>query len=293
VLFEYFKAKELNLPNSWFWDQGRILSNNYTASDTKPIYYFQEVKPRSKEEIYLNQLKEKLDFEGLKFDKSYALVTPELAVAISIARKVQSSRMKENPSQFFNQTWKNFPDLEIRQEIINCFQQKLYEWEWNVGLTLDCSPILPVVHGTDKSIALKIAQGGFASLSTLDDGYYGKGIYFSTSAKYIIPYYATKKNPTILICLIIPGNVYPITEFPQSNNIRGLPLVNGYQSHYCVTTKGGIPFTRQDYEEQKMKYDEVVIGQETQVVPLFLLEMKRKYIEKIFQEWRRDELRNI
>jgi len=100
----------------------------------------------------LNQLKEKLDFEGLKIDKSFSLVTPELAMAVSIARKVQSARMKENPSQFFLQSWKNFPDIEMRLEIVNWYQKKLSEWEWNEGLTLDCSPLLPVVHGTDTSI---------------------------------------------------------------------------------------------------------------------------------------------
>jgi len=56
----------------------------------------------------LNELKEKLDFEGLKIDKSFSLVTPELAMAVSIARKVQSARMKENPSLFFRQSWKKF-----------------------------------------------------------------------------------------------------------------------------------------------------------------------------------------
>jgi len=125
-------------------------------------------------------------------------------------------------------------------------------------------------------------------LSTLDDGYYGKGIYFSTSAKYIIPYYATKKNPTILICLIIPGNIYPVTEFPQSNKIQGHPLVNGYQSHYCITTKGGMPFTKQDYDEEKTKYDEIVIGQESQVVPIFLLQMSKKRLVKIARDWTRE-----
>jgi len=207
-------------------------------------------------------------------------------MAVSIARNVQRLRIKENPTQFFSQSWKIFPDFEMRNEIHDWFQKKLYEWDWNERL--ESSPILPVVHGTDTSIAWKIAQGGFASLSTLDDGYYGKGIYFSTSAKYILPYYANKKNPTVLICLIIPGNTYPVTEFPTSNKIMGHALVNGYQSHYCVTTKGGMPFTKQDYEQQITKYDEVVIGQESQVVPLFLLQMNRECISKIAHDWTRE-----
>jgi len=50
LLIKYFQGDVLNLPNSWYWDKMRILSSNYTASDTNPVYYFQEVKPRSKEE---------------------------------------------------------------------------------------------------------------------------------------------------------------------------------------------------------------------------------------------------
>jgi len=59
----------------------------------------------------------------------------------------------------------------------------------------------------------------------------------------------------------------------------GHPLVNGYQSHYCITTKEGLPFTIKDYQDMNTKYDELVIGQESQVVPLFLLEMNKKKID--------------
>jgi len=68
----------------------------------------------------------------------------------------------------------------------------------------------------------------------------------------------------------------------------GHPLVNGYQSHYCITTKGGLPFTKKDYQNMNTKYDELVIGQESQVVPLFLLEMNKKNIVKMAIEWSRE-----
>jgi len=292
VWFKYFKPQDFDLPNSWFWDHKRIISSNYKISDNKPIFYYQKVKPGSKEETYLNLLMKNLDFEDLQIDDSYAIVSPNLAMAVSIARNVQTLRMRSNPSQFFSQSWKSFEDFEMRQKIINWYMEKLFEWDWNEGLQLESSPILPVVHGTDGLFAWKIAQGGFASLSTLDDGFYGKGIYFSTSAKYILPYCAHKKNPTILICLIIPGNVYPVTEYPKSREIMGHPLVNGYQSHYCVTKKGGLPFTREDYEAQTIKYDEVVIGQESQAVPLFLLKMNKTNVGNLIKEWDRDVAEN-
>jgi hypothetical protein len=49
-------------------------------------------------------------------------------------------------------------------------------------------------------------------LSALDVGFFGSGIYFSTSAKYIIPYFATKSNPAIIVSFLIPGNPFPVVE---------------------------------------------------------------------------------
>jgi len=65
-------------------------------------------------------------------------------------------------------------------------------------------------------------------------------------------------------------------------------LINGYQSHYVITTKGGMALTRTDHEQQISNYDELVIGQESQVVPLFLLQIGEESIAKIYKEWERD-----
>jgi len=54
-------------------------------------------------------------------------------------------------------------------------------------------PIIPAAHGTDLVVAKQICSSGFAALSSLDAGFYGKGIYFSSSCMYTTPYFATKK----------------------------------------------------------------------------------------------------
>jgi hypothetical protein len=61
------------------------------------------------------------------------------------------------------------------------------------------------LHGTDESVARKIVDNGFATVSSLDAGYYGAGMYFSSNADYIQPYFGTKKSPAILISLVTPG----------------------------------------------------------------------------------------
>src|SRR5205085_7099879 len=74
---------------------------------------------------------------------------------------------------------------------------------WN---SFEVVPVLATIHGTAATAAWKICSGGFAALSSLDSGYYGAGIYFTTSAKYAVPYFATKAEPSIIISWVIVGN---------------------------------------------------------------------------------------
>jgi len=131
-----------------------------------------------------------------------------------------------------------------------------------------------VVHGTELGLAWKIASAGFAALSTLDAGFYGRGIYFSSSAMYTLPYFANKRCPAILICLTAPGNPYPVIENPNNKDITmlGRPMISGFQSHYVITGPNGFPPTERKLERIK-RYDELVIGQEAQIAPIFLLEI--------------------
>jgi len=147
---------------------------------------------------------------------------------------------------------------------------------------------VPVVHGTGEDVAWKIASGGFAALSTLDAGFYGKGIYFSSHGLYTVPYFATNSSPVILICLTIPGNPLPIIEHPQKkDNFLGKPISGGYQSHYVLTRKNGFPLQSKP-DTNKHVYDELIIHAEAQVVPIFLLMVDKSDIGKLVQEYQRD-----
>jgi len=146
------------------------------------------------------------------------------------------------------------------------------QYEWNKDVQEQDTAILPVVHGTDKKIANMILTNGFAALSKIDDGWYGKGIYFSSNAQYVIPYFATRKNPAIMICLLLPGNPYPVTESHlQKPNLFGEHIVSGHQSHYVVTGANGYPCQNMN----DARYDEYVVDQEVQVVPIFVVEMDK------------------
>jgi len=164
----------------WFWDLSRVTSSNYTKSNTKPVIYYQQVnlKDNTREGELLRELIGKLDFDMLTVDKAFALISPILALNMCGAWKIQQSRMQENPSQFCSKRWKQKHDIELRERNIQYFLNRMNQWAWNENKKIEDSPVLPVVHGTSEAIAWKIASGGFATLSTLDSGFYGKGIYF-------------------------------------------------------------------------------------------------------------------
>lgn len=70
---------------------------------------------------------------------------------------------------------------------------------------------------------------GFAVLNTVDVGYYGKGIYFTSNAMYGLQY-AKPSEPVLLICWILPGNVYPVIErhdAPPGKTLMGYAEVYG------------------------------------------------------------------
>jgi len=153
---------------------------------------------------------------------------------------------------------------------------------WNSNIAVK---IIPQVHGTNFKTACAICNTGFATLSLLDKGWYGKGIYFTSSAKYATPYFATKPNPTILIAYVIPGNPYPVIEHPKSeNNLTGSALASGAQSHYVVTSIDGMPMQK----PQSNCFDELVITQESQVVPAFILVLDKSNLAALLQTFNRE-----
>lgn len=151
------------------------------------------------------------------------------------------------------------------------------------------SPIIIGAHGTGAKAAHKILSSGFASLSLVDNGYYGTGIYFSTHCIYTLPYFYIHKDPCIILCYLIPGNPYPVTENPDTD--KGLfssPLQSGYQSHYVVTNTKGYPYSPIEEENNAPSYDEIVIGQEGQILPVFLLMIDKTNLEELYQSFNRE-----
>eukprot|EP01127_Copromyxa_protea_P015391 TRINITY_DN4423_c0_g1_i5.p1 TRINITY_DN4423_c0_g1~~TRINITY_DN4423_c0_g1_i5.p1 ORF type:complete len:215 (+),score=42.04 TRINITY_DN4423_c0_g1_i5:38-682(+) len=185
-------------------------------------------------------------------------------------------RMQSNPEIFKKKTYILEDQGEFRAWTFEQFQKRANECNWNQPNT---PVILPAIHGTDFHIAWKICATGFANLSSLDDGFFGKGIYFTTYALYALPYFAKKERPAIIISFILPGNPFPVVENPNLKGSKvGTAIVSGYNSHYVKTLASGYP---PPAPQENGLFDEIVVPQEAQIMPVFLLRLDTRNLASL------------
>lgn len=105
-------------------------------------------------------------------------------------------------------------------------------------------------------------------------------MYFSTHASYVLSYMLNKPRPAFLMVLLAPGNAFPVVEQKDSkDSLLGLPLRGGYQSHIVLTRADGDPI--QTPAEAPRCFDEIVIAQETQVVPVYIVELRPEVLSSL------------
>jgi len=261
----------LHLPHEirYFWDDYFKHPKAWTTcnggtTNSLTTYYTYEILPKTDDWNRLQTLFDTLDGQEFVIAKAYAIYNPVLTLQAINFRKLLGTRIESNPAIFNKTDWKKNDNDGLREQNRNSFEKRCKLWEWNKDLTL---PIIPTLHGTDDNVAWKIAATGFATLSALDAGWYGQGIYFTTYAPYTLPY-LIKPNPALIISYVTPGNVFPVIEHPRSSSsFCGVPIVAGYNSHYIVTDSGGFPLAK----ISKKHFDEIAVSQETQVAPAFVL----------------------
>jgi hypothetical protein len=278
ILILYFRTKKINLflPHNWIWEPSYFEKQGYYKSKTTPAYWSKEIDLKntmneSKEYKLFNYLKQLMDFDEMMITKAIAISAPFLADMMSKKRQVFVNRFKSNPEIFVNQKWKKEKsNPQFRTKTMEHFQRQLIDFEWNSSLNITDAPIIAVAHATGLKKATKILEAGFAKLNTVDDGYYGKGIYFSTSAIYTVPYCINQSDPCILLSFLLPGNPFPVIEHPRiEDSFLAKPIFGGYQSNYVVVLGNGFPWKENDAKYRT--FNEIVIDQEDQVVPIFLV----------------------
>jgi len=229
--------------------------------------YFKLLKPGSKDWKEWEQFIETLQGSKIPFAEVYAVLNPLLISNFANWRLIMNNRMISNPNLFDRKDWLVKADrVDLRKFVYAAYKDKTAQVPWNDEN--ENVPIIPVLHGCDFQVAKSIAAKGFAALASLDEGFYGKGIYFTSYAMYTIPYSIAKEEPAVIVALACLGNVYPVVEHhKRPGNFMGKAHVAGYQTHYVLTQKTGEVLEDKDSD---VIYDEIVISQEAQVVPIFI-----------------------
>ena len=165
--------------------------------------------------------------------------------------------------------WRQASDAGVRKQFLLHLAEKITKFrrDFNNG---DQAFVLPVVQGTSENAAFRIIKNGFGTVASLDDGFYGRGMYFTTSLKYASTYaHPSPHGNVFLIALTVPGNPYPVTEPPLNNptSLLGQACQAGYQSHYLETDLRGDPALNAGDRYG----DELVVFEGSQTLPLFLV----------------------
>jgi len=207
-------------------------------------------------------------------DKAYAIHNPILLSDFENHMNKLLHKHRDNPHLFNTKDWM-ITHESYGKLVLNVLHEKINKIKWNVGKLVS---VLPMIHGTSTSGAHEICQVGFSTVATIDQGFYGQGVYFTSSLKYGLQY-SVEDVKVAIIAYLVPGNSYPVIADPFGpDSLKGKPLRKGYQSHYCLVNRRGIACK---LKEDHVFADELMLVQESQVIPryvLFLCKNKKSVI---------------
>lgn len=229
VVQYYFKKQYLSLPEEISWSFLLHLKYPYKWTFSGPLnsgFYSYSFEKNSSEWNKVDAMfrvfhaDSRMDFVQLQ--SITAVLNPSLLSAFIAKWKGIDTRVALNASLFkaeFREKEKNVATGEdniirwnsLREDVNAAFSERLKKCTWNKPHS---AAIIPVVHATDYNKACFISMTGFASLSLIDAGYYGKGIYFSSCAFYCVPYLINCAEPALILSYVICGNIYPVIESP-------------------------------------------------------------------------------
>eukprot|EP01124_Arcella_intermedia_P005524 TRINITY_DN13269_c0_g4_i1.p1 TRINITY_DN13269_c0_g4~~TRINITY_DN13269_c0_g4_i1.p1 ORF type:complete len:342 (+),score=71.95 TRINITY_DN13269_c0_g4_i1:128-1027(+) len=188
-LYKYMKKDDeiLRLPESL---QASFLYAEQSRQDDQHLSQ-KKIKENTPEyEFIYNLLTTNLGLiKGINIESAYAICNRTLLVSFVNYWQNMKSRWEDNRNMWVVKNWMNIDTTGMRSWVYSEYEKYVDLFEWNQGIGV---PIVAAVHGTSVPVSEKICANGFAALSSLDAGFYGKGIYFTNSCAYAIPYFATK-----------------------------------------------------------------------------------------------------
>lgn len=145
--------------------------------------------------------------------KAYWINNPLLASQFEMFIDSTAAKHRLNPAAFNSQDWRTSGvDVELKALYLAKLEEQL-----DAGHRIfNARGVIPVIQGTHENAAHRIAKNGFGTLSSLDAGWYGQGMYFTSRLPYARIYSRSAGDRALVfvISLAVPGNVLPITAPP-------------------------------------------------------------------------------
>jgi hypothetical protein len=213
----------------------------------------------------------------------------------------------------FQPSWKEEDPKPLRQKVYRRFEKLsapytpfTIPWSEQNSETYRRVKILPLWHGTSEKKCQSIFQAGFtffgkhdigdgaSSLST-DAGYFGSGIYFTTSARYAADCYSDRQN--LLLGWVAMREPYPVVndqpptpeKLPQPcsdmKKLEKLGHYRAYNAHYIPVTAAshasGCPIYYPCPEGLEPMGDEVVVFGSNQTLCRFWIQMAVSLVKAV------------
>lgn len=197
---------------------GLLNSGNLSINDPvlDEVY---RVEFRKLEEIFFKKMVATSQFE---ISRAYAIQNDNLKDQFFSTLHRAQNKVQEDPNSFKNELWRNGNETNgknWREWILNKLNTFVDKFPHNKSSMLKIIPLFHIVK--KEEVAKKICETGFSPISIMDDGWFGKGIYFTTNLSYGTKYHGESNEQgefIILLTFVFLGNVYPVIENPNNSN---------------------------------------------------------------------------
>ncbi|MCB1109195.1 MAG: hypothetical protein KDK44_06015 [Chlamydiia bacterium] len=285
-----------DLPNPWTpWDVSSRILGQMQLQGTQPSMRYNKclVLPSDPEWRFVWRL-----FHHSK-PRKYSLMRIHL-----IHERHQMSSFESTLSQIDRESSKFLPNWKLErravqresvikrwQELVDVFSPFQTVEKDNRRRLWKQVKVLPLWHGANETVCHSICESGFTSFGThaidnvlgdpvtTDDGFFGSGTYFTTSAGYAADYYS---DGHMLLGWVSMREPYPIVGDPNQEDmkvLRGKRSYKNYNAHYAPVVSIDPsdldnPIYYPCQEGQTPTYDEFVVFQTAQVLTRFWVELE-------------------
>eukprot|EP01116_Phalansterium_solitarium_P013586 TRINITY_DN3097_c2_g1_i1.p1 TRINITY_DN3097_c2_g1~~TRINITY_DN3097_c2_g1_i1.p1 ORF type:complete len:744 (+),score=135.07 TRINITY_DN3097_c2_g1_i1:205-2436(+) len=287
VRFVYDDVSGVPIPTAWRLSPAFLKQPGWVTKGGSNAYRSFVIKDATgiRDPAAYNQVLQEFGqvLRGLQLVELYAVDSDHHNTAFAGQYHKLKSCLERNPGVFNKKTWQQkgtAEQIDWRRAVHDQLQQRVNQFGFNDGCA---AKLLPVAHATGTvDVAWSICRLGFVKhLAQTDAGYFGKGLYASQHGRYSAECYGLN----LVLGWAVVGNTYPCVEDPMAKDgsaLLGLAQKSGHDSHYAVVRpldwsapgcKVFVPCKPGEFNKARV-YDEVVLFEESQLVPRYVAIVK-------------------